>query len=401
MPKPVALTIQGKYWDVQLYRGLMYLFGRDAVIRVVNWDGLVASWDSDPRLGLAFEMSFRESSLAYRLLLSDPRLVADTELQLLMASKFDRLSNLELEVSHETLERFTVAVSDSPFPFPHADTEIHYGWLLAASDEGIDAAQLITRRTVHRRRWHSPELIRIWDRPSFGLAASYRSVAAAIGDDGLVLLKLPNGTDEDSDRSDHVGAEDGTFIVAANWIYASILGSAQRGAGLMLRYGWEPNANGGYSRNFLGVVPGNELLGDSEYSWGNRDKVFTVSKGTVEAMKFRPTDDLLGKLDRVGEHKLPVVTQVIDAGTAIFGTAIELTVGLLLILTNGETVEIGEQPVKWRLYPRSTFYDNQIHMIFEDRLLVLSFNHDFFLDQARKAWGSRLDVRRLTGNTSR
>jgi hypothetical protein len=177
VPQPVALTIPGQYWDVQLYRGVMYLFGRDAVVRVIDWDGLLASWDSDPRLRLALEMSFRESSLAYRLLLADPRLAADAELQSLMTSKFDRLAALHLEVTQEQLEAVTLAISDSPFPFPHADTEIHYGWLMSGSDEGIHAAQLVTRGKTSRRRWISTELTQMWDLPTFGLAASHQDLS--------------------------------------------------------------------------------------------------------------------------------------------------------------------------------------------------------------------------------
>ncbi len=41
----------------------------------------------------------------------------------------------------------------------------------------------------------------------------------------------------------------------------------------------------------------------------------------------------------------------------------------------------------WRVFPRSDHYSNQLHIIYDDRLEIVSFVHDYFVDQSSKLSG--------------
>jgi len=47
---------------------------------------------------------------------------------------------------------------------------------------------------------------------------------------------------------------------------------------------------------------------------------------------------------------------------------------------------VGES-VHWRVFPRSENYSNQLHIIYEDHIQIVSFVHDYFVDQSQKLLG--------------
>ena len=49
----VRVTIQGDFWDSQIYRGALYLFERAGSILTLDWDRLVDDIAGDPALRLA------------------------------------------------------------------------------------------------------------------------------------------------------------------------------------------------------------------------------------------------------------------------------------------------------------------------------------------------------------
>ena len=78
--QPVKLTIEGQFWDSQIYMGLLYLFGRDGSLVVIDWDRLVDNLARQTHQKFAVEAALRRSDHLYgpsaRLFLSDPT-VAD------------------------------------------------------------------------------------------------------------------------------------------------------------------------------------------------------------------------------------------------------------------------------------------------------------------------------------
>ena len=60
---------------------------------------------------------------------------------------------------------------------------------------------------------------------------------------------------------------------------------------------------------------------------------------------------------------------------------------MLILKSNGEIVTLPTEPVRYRVFNRSVNYENQLHVIYEDRLEIYSFNDDYLLDQDSKQFG--------------
>ncbi len=55
--------------------------------------------------------------------------------------------------------------------------------------------------------------------------------------------------------------------------------------------------------------------------------------------------------------------------------------------SNLETLWLEGEPVNWCVFPKSTYYTNQLHVVYEDHLCIHSFNHDYFVNQDTKSVG--------------
>jgi hypothetical protein len=54
---------------------------------------------------------------------------------------------------------------------------------------------------------------------------------------------------------------------------------------------------------------------------------------------------------------------------------------------DGNVTVIPGEVVRWRVYPRSKNYLNHLHLVYEDRLEIYSFNHDALVNQETKKIG--------------
>lgn len=88
------------------------------------------------------------------------------------------------------------------------------------------------------------------------------------------------------------------------------------------------------------------------------------------------------------EVSLPDSARLISAQTGVFGTVMEFDSGLFVIDTLNEIWEFPGDPVRWRLFPRSKFYENQLHVIYDDYIEIFSFNQDYLANQETKVTGS-------------
>ena len=85
----------------------------------------------------------------------------------------------------------------------------------------------------------------------------------------------------------------------------------------------------------------------------------------------------------------------------MFGTVVELDSGLIVICSDETIVDVCGEPVSWRVFPRSRHYENHLHVIHDDHLEVLSFNHDYLVDQQTKVSGISLGKGRVSGAAHR
>jgi hypothetical protein len=156
-----------------------------------------------------------------------------------------------------------------------------------------------------------------------------------------------------------------------------------------------------YKRSFAELIPESSIFrkhGKSNLSWGFGDKVYRETDKGLDIVKFNnyPKDP-----EQSHFHFLKSIAvesdmgEIIAGGVAYFGTILEFERGLIVELSNGEQLNVNEPVTKWRIYPRAKNFDNQLHLILEDRIDIFSFYHDFFLDQGSKTFGAELDIKFL------
>ena len=88
----------------------------------------------------------------------------------------------------------------------------------------------------------------------------------------------------------------------------------------------------------------------------------------------------------------------ICAGVGLFGNVIEYENGLLIMQSNNEFFDIKGPITRWRMFPRSVRYENQLHVVLDEKLEIYSFNSDYFIDQEEKVFGSKRYFNKKRGN---
>lgn len=387
----VRLVIEGSFWDSQIYAGKLYLFSMDGSIRTVDWDRLIEGWPMEERLRLALTCAFQRSDYLYGdrwdLFFRDPEVVT------LIRSKFKQLSEQVLTVDIKALEAATLSVQDNPLPFPHTDSTIYRQKLYVSDQIGVFSATC----DAGRGRLKYPVSTRprkLWDAEALSLAASYNALALAAGGEGLYQINL-TATDvwSANERSGphRLSAMD---CNRCSWNFYSIFASSNIGHGYLVdfdRYEVEGFRGPEHRRKQRAVLDDEAIFGGDGYAWGRQEKLYQVRDSTIKIMRYAPWEGSeWDRLEPIGEAKIEHPEgDVIAGGVSLFGSVIEWDEGLLVIASTGDLLWVQGEPVNWRVFARSKHYENQLHVVYSDRLEIFSFNHDYFVDQNEKRFGLR------------
>ncbi len=392
--QPLKISIAGEFWDSQIYSGRLYLFCLDGAIQTIRWDELVESWEVEERLRLALRCAFLRSDFLYGRDIQD--LFGDVEIKTLLREKFADAHSTRLEVSPRHLAKHLADEQDNPCPFPHSDTELYYHKLYVGAPSGIVRATA-TGRTKHAISTR-PE--RLWDCPVTGLSALYGQLAVAAADEGLFELTVGaygrHVLEPPSRSPRRISAR---ACTACEWVYHSVFASARRGGFLAA---FEKDKEPGFGetyRRFDDIITAEELFGHSGYSWGVRDKLCQATEEGIKVVRYRPwEEEREQRFEELGIARIkPWKGEVISASAAPFGVVVELENAVVVYPSRGPSLTLRGEPTNWRVFPRSKHYENQLHVVYDDRLEIFSFNQDYLVDQERKLLG--VSVRR--GSQSR
>jgi len=396
--QPLKLTIPGEYWDSQIYAGRLYLFERTGDIRTLDWDRMVHDWHIQPPLRIALECAFLRSDYLYGDRWS--LLFSDAEIKSLIIRKFSELGEKHLELSGADVEKFSIRRQKNLFPFPHSDVAIYRKNMFVVSPSGVHQAAC-NKANINPI---SSRLDRKWDAPVLAVDASYLTLALAAGDEGLYELPL---SQEKYERLPRAGPKriEKRNCTDCSWTFYSIYGSSHVDAGFLAAYRRVPQTNDPFltARVFEGLIPASSIFHNGVgYSWGNQDKLCQVSESTVRIVNYQPwakeTPERLsdlGSIDLAASGDIQTIQlspwkgQVVSGAVALFGIVIECENALVVVPSEGATITFPGEVVNWRIFSRSIQYENQLHLIYDDRLEVLSFNQDYFVDQNQKQSGIR------------
>ena len=130
---------------------------------------------------------------------------------------------------------------------------------------------------------------------------------------------------------------------------------------------------------------------DSEISWGIDDKIYSIKGNILTILKFNNAANIeKGETyyQTLESVKLPLnLGQIVGAGSSYFGNVLEFTKGVMVLRSDGNVTVIPDEVIRWRVYPRSKNYLNHLHLLYDNRLEIYSFNHDALVNQVTKKIG--------------
>ena len=413
--QPVKLTIEGHFWDTQVYMGFLYLFGRDGSLTVIDWDRLAADVGVRTDQSFAVEAALRRSDHLYGP--SARMFLDDSQLRVLVLRHFEELARTELHVDRAMLERFVVQRTHSPSPFPHADSVLYNSLLYTVGKSGVYCSPCETVRTG------TPvgEGVKRWDGSASACSASYNTVALATGTSGL--FEMISGSAYKGELQ--IPTREPRLIVEkhctdCSWSFFNIFGTSRQSGSFLVQYKLnrdrnehEPVASSEEAewerelaeamrpevprRTFERIIEERELFGGDSHGYeiAYQNKLYRVHDGRISIVKANPyAKDAEKRLSTFGEVRIAAWKgDLVSAKAAVFGVVLEYDAALVVI-GNGpdntlETHTVPGEPVSWRVFPRSANYRNHLHVIRNEALEVWSFNHDYFVEQNDKKMGTR------------
>jgi hypothetical protein len=235
------------------------------------------------------------------------------------------------------------------------------------------------------------------------IKASHKNtaVAAAAGADGLFEFEFQ------PDRNTVLSHPQNLAEIPCNaceWALQSIMAWGNEAAYLAsFRETKDPRSKKRKQRTFDRVVRQDQMLDGQDLPisfggrmWGSHEKVFCLSSDGLDVLDYEPPPVQSqdgnaprgARFSRKGKLAIDFTSSdVLATGTAPFGTVLELDDRVLVLRSDGRTECFDGEVVHWRVFPRSDNYSNQLHLIYEDRIRVVSFMHDYFVDQDKKLTG--------------
>lgn len=372
---PIQITIPGNFYDSYIYSGTLKLWTAHNSTRTIDWDDFIAEWCSElePKLGFAFYCAFSKSNHLYTP--AGRLLTKDAEALSLLLFRFKTLQKKELV---KDLPKGREMNND--FTFPHADVEFHYGKTYVGHAYGLE-----TKSEAGRP-------LKVWDGPALRLDAKYRKLAIAGGSEGLYQYNTDEGRATPRRYLKH-------HADSVRWMHASIFGGSY-GIGNLAEFKLRKGEKRGEQiREFSGAISGREILGmaglesrdnpvfsaeDVQYTWGAGDKICFANNRGIQVVK-RQSGDFIS-MGAVGRER-HTEGEVIDADSSLFGYVVEFDDGLMVVDSHERQHWLPGEPVNWRVFPDSVDYCNHLHVIYDDRLCIFSFNQDFDTDQEAKRAG--------------
>ena len=404
--EPIRIIIPGNFYDCQIYRGYLYLWTMRGSVDVYDWNKLL-NIKIIPRFSvrLPFVFGFMEGNFLYNGKVS--YIFSEDKYNSLLLDQYNELVNNTIEISNEELEFARIQEIDLPFNELPTDSEVYANNLYFALESGI------YRRVLNQgdeNKIIGPKDIKLWDCRILSLRANkYPQIALSAGSEGLFELNLvkdsaikPQTLEKIEDTKIlKISSKSSSF---SNYSFLSIFSSSYVEDSFMALFNWKSikqlnnqsikNKEQKVFRDFDELIDEKSIFGEvttSDICWGIDDKIYRIVGDTLFILKFTNSANI-NKGESYYQHLKSVVLpanigRAIGAGVSYFGIVLEFTNGILILRSDGYITTIPEEVIRWRVYPRSKNYLNHLHIIFNDRFEIYSFNHDALINQRTKKIG--------------
>lgn len=403
---PIKLVIPGRYYDCQIYRGKLYLWTMDGSVQVYNWNKLINCFVMPKfTFRLPFVYGFLEGNFLY-----DKKVncvFSENDYQSVLLKQYQSLSNKLVDLSSDELAAVKLQELDMPMNELPTDTEVYANNMYFAVDSGL------FRRVLHNKASDpsiGPKDIQLWDCRVLSLRANkYPQIALSAGSEGLFELSLVKD-DVIKPKALETVAETKIYRISnkpssfSNYSFLSVFSSSYVDDSFMALFNWKPlsviDLETSWSKKLKVYRDFDEVIGekeifrdtdDSDICWGIEDKIYRIKGNKLSILKFNNTANLKKREDYympLQNVDLPAnIGSPISAGASYFGIVLEFTNGIMVLRSDGKVTTIPKEVIRWRVYPRSKNYLNHLHLLYDDRLEVYSFNHDSLVNQTTKRIG--------------
>jgi hypothetical protein len=397
--QPVKVIIQGDYFDCQIYRGRLYLWTFNGELKVYNWNELIRSLIKKETDKIAMTFCFLDGNYLYKSSLIE--LFKDDDFRNLLLEKFRSIENKNFFLSENEIQKFLIGEQDTPTGDLPIDTEIYSNKLYFISEKGLFSGS--AHRAKSERYPVSSRPNKLWDCHLLTIKANkYPQLALSGGEEGLFELNMANNKASNLKRVENkapifqISESHSSFC---NYSYLNIYNTSLIEDSFLALFKWnvkqEKNQQERFLRDFDTKIDDHTLFNVKSkthfISWGVEDKIYKAVDGGFDIIKYNYYADP-GKNEERFQHLNRVNLQawkgnVVNGGTAYFGNVVECENALVVAQSNGRYLTISGPITRWRVYPRSLNYENQLHVILDDRIEIYSFNHDYFLNQEEKEIG--------------
>ncbi|MBK9982094.1 MAG: hypothetical protein IPP15_06650 [Saprospiraceae bacterium] len=390
--QPVKIIIQGDFYDSQIYRGRLYLWTFNGGLKVVKWNELVKSLLKEESDKIPLTFSFLDGNYLYKTSLIE--IFKDIDFRDLLLKKFKKFSKKEYYISEQKLNNYLLGEQETPTRILPTDTEIYGNRLYFIHNEGLFSGEV--HRAESEKYLVSSRPSKLWDCNLLTIKANrWPQIALSGGDQGLFELNMAN-----SNPTNLIQVEPNHPIYQlsekhsslSNYTYLSVYNTSFVKNSFLIEFQWNiqnEKHDKIKHRDFKGNITQNKIFKTSKnfpsISWGVDDKIYKTTENGFEVIKVNYFADI-----QKGEEIFKLISKVdlqiwkgkiINVGSAYFGNIIECENALVVNLSNGTNITIPGPITRWRVFPRSLNYENQLHVIHDDRLEIISFNHDYFIDQ--------------------
>lgn len=334
-----SLNIEGDYVDSYIYSGLLFLVDIDYILAVYKWEDII-------RNGLNGVRVIDSNSI--RKLLNDSR------------NPIPKISLSQITISKSTLkasELFAYKIGVWP-----TDISIFASKLYISSENGVSRLTL-----DYQKGTLSDELV-IYNEMSFAVSPnSFGRLAFAAGKEGIFTV-VPLAQ---VNLKSYVNQLLETVCLDLDWQTTKLLAKTNAGV-VEANFAKMPRkSNFDTDKEFYECVRQNKKLpptvsvnDSAQESWIAGDKQYVLNVDGTIGIKN------IGNSTYEINSKIVLENIVLKARTAAFGTIIE-TKNSLIGLIGHEKIQLADEAVCWRVFPRAKNYANQLHIVKDDRIEIM------------------------------
>lgn len=355
MKSELNILIEGDYIDSFIYSGVLFLISSDLILRAYSWERIL------------------DQSIINLDIISQSKIQSYAKGQIL---SIDGKLKKTYSISNETLAQYEFC-SKELLVWP-SDINIYKNRFYVASEHGVDLLDFDWSCGAISKFNDSH---RIFNEVSFKLAtSSFYRLAIAAGNSG-VLSVTP---DQRYVKESHIKQIIEAPCIDCQWQNNNLIANT---------------INGQYSASFLPIPKKVDFLGTEKEYWNEVNKLKKVSPRVVSNHAinnhkiiaswfvglnvFSVTENMQLYTSQPGDlnNAKPVnigselsTLQYFKAQSSAFGTVMEVGDELKLFIDNKVQETIAQEVVNWRLFPKSTNYQNHLHIITDDYLSISLFD---------------------------